>query len=302
MQISQIEILSNSKKTLKLAKVNISALSLFGISNDIINNFEAKITEAENLLNENFQKIELKELTYKKNQVLQDCYNWGRKLAIRIEIAFGKKSENMRNFPSKELLKAQKNEDKMLILMATLIKISQKYLHKLKDYGQNIDEIQKGINLKDNLFQSNNQQELKKEDKKRLTKLRKETFLKLYETVNNINKIGRIHFINEPAQKELFSCPWKKMSNKKQEIIISKINPGTTKIITDNIVKKTITIYNLGTTILDFYRTDNEEYTIFKTFNPSESKKIRITSLGDGKLLKVENKSENKIGEYKLLI
>ena len=301
MRLSQEKILSVSKKTLKIAKEHVKTFSVFGITSIFLQEFEKEISDAEKLLTLRIQRIELKEYTVNKNLELQNCYNYGRELSIRLEIAFGKNSIEMNNFPSKELLQAQKNEEKMFILMDTIINIAEKYFSQLINFGFTEEILTKGKELKNALQESNNKQEQQKEINKKQTKDRKEKFSELYKTVNKINKIGRTIYKNT-TEKHYFSSPWINQNSKNFKIYQAKINPVATKIILENLQVKTITLNNIGNSELKFYRTDNEEYSDYKTLQPTETKKIRSSTLGKGKFLKVFNNDENKIGEYKVLV
>jgi len=303
LRVSENNIISAAKKSLNIAKEHLVSLSLFGITGSFLSNFELKILECEDFINRDIEIIELKELTNRKYKALEDCYNWGRQLALRIEIAFGKKSEQFNNFPSKQLLDSQRNDERMLSLMEVLISISKKFSIELFDYGQTPEVIDEGAKLFRSLKYSNSAQEKKKENKKESTKNRKEKFLELYEIVNKINKVGRTIYKNDKSKKNTFKSPWKNKSSKDKTIKVfkGKINPLETSEITQNLRKnKKIKISNYGESILHFYNTNNSHKFHFKEIYPDQTLEILVKELGEGIILKAENIDETKIGKYKV--
>ncbi len=300
MQLSQQNILSISKNTLSLAHEYLYLLSTYGVNSGYLEKFENEILEAEILLNRDLDIIRLKELTSQKNVDLESCYNWGRQLAIRIEIGFGKKSNEHINFPSKKLLTAQRNEKLLIPLMQVMIEISENYVEKLSDFGLTEETVLEGKKLYQNLKEINDLQKTKKNENKRKTNERKFQFKNLYETVNKINKIGRMVFRNEAHKKELFISPWKKPTQNNSTVIEGLVNPVSTKMILENLNNKTISLKNTGEPNLIFFRTDDNAYEKSISLQKDEEKRIRISSLGTGKMLKILNNDENKIGAYKV--
>jgi len=300
MQLSQQNILSISKNTLDLSKEYLLSLSAYGVNSAFLTKFENEIAEAENLLNRDLDIIRLKELTFEKNIALENCYNWGRQLAIRIEIGFGKKSKEYVNFPSKKLLNAQRNEKLLIPLMQVIIEISENYVEKLSEFGLTEETILEGKQLYGNLKEINDLQKTRKNENKRKTNERKFKFRNLYETVNKINKIGRMVFKSEPHKRKQFVSPWKKSVQNNSEIIEGLVNPASTKIIIENLITTTITLKNTGEPSLTFFRSDDNAYKKYITLQKNEEKRLKISTLGTGKMLKIINNDENKIGAYRI--
>lgn len=305
LRVSENNIISASKKALDIAKEHLNSFSLFGITSTYLSNFENKILECEDFINRDIEIIELKELTNRKYKALEDCYNWGRQLALRVEIAFGKKSEQFKNFPSRQLIEALRSDDKMLSLMEVLLLISKKNAVELYEFGQTNEVIEEGKSHYRNLKISNSAQEKKKESKKESTKTRKEKFHELYEFVNKINKVGRTIYKNEKSKKNIFKSPWKNKSTKdlKPKIFKGNINPLEINEITRNLrINKRIKISNFGDTILHFFYNNNSYKTAYIEVVPEQTVSLPVKELGTGKILHVENTDKTKTGKYKIEI
>jgi hypothetical protein len=305
LRVSESNIISASKKVLDIAREHIKQMSLFGITEYYLSNFELKILECEDFINRDIEIIELKDLTNRKYKALEDCYNWGRQLALRVEIAFGKKSEQFDNFPSKHLLESQKSDEKMLSLMEVLISISKKYSVELFDFGQTVEVIEEGLKFYRTLRIANAAQEKKKDSKKESTKNRREKFYDLYEIVNKINKVGRTVYKSDRTKKNLFKSYWKNKSSLKikSKILKGNINPLTVSELAHNIrSNKKIKLSNTGECVLHFFYSNNSHKTNFKEVYPTQTLDVIVRELGEGNTLKVENIDQNIIGKYKVEI
>lgn len=210
LQFSESIILTNSKTTHRNALENQSALSVFGITVESLNQFGTKIQTAEALPNETAQRIELRGLTVDKDEAMDNCIDWGRNLRIRLQLAFGKNSPEAISFPSEQFRAARSSENIMMPVMEILITQAEKYQVELSAFGQTPEELAAGQICLDQLRSADAAQELQKDTKRSATQERYAIFSELYETTNKINRIGRAVFENDPIKYELFKSKWPK--------------------------------------------------------------------------------------------
>jgi hypothetical protein len=213
---SEETILSVSKTTLNNARNHLKAFNEFGISEGTLHQFEKDIQTAEALPREAFNRIELKSRTQIKNEVKDACLVWAKKLQTRIELAFGKKSPEANSFPTSDFRAAQSSEKATMNMMETLTKVSDKYQIQLAPHGQTPEVLAQGLELLNQLRSADTAQEIKKEERTTSTKERNEKFLLLYETVNKINKVGRLVFKDDPIKRALFESKWPTQSTGKK--------------------------------------------------------------------------------------
>ena len=114
---SEETISSVAKTTLTNARINFASLSDFAITEESINEFYAEIQAAESLPGETQNRIDLGDLTYDKEEALDSCYQWGRKLIVRLHLAFGKDSVQAKSFPSKDSQITVNSENAMMTTM-----------------------------------------------------------------------------------------------------------------------------------------------------------------------------------------
>ncbi len=207
-RFSEQIILSVAKTTLTNARNNLTGLSEFGVNEDLLNQFEANIRTAEALPGETQKRIELKELTRDKDEALDACYAWGRKLQTRLELAFGKNSSQTKSFPTKEFGKAASSENTMMSVMEILLSLAEQHKTELANYGQTPEVLAQGSQCLDELRAADAAQELKKDTKLGATRERYQHFQTIYDTVNRINKVGRLVFASDPVRLALFESKW----------------------------------------------------------------------------------------------
>jgi len=212
---SEETILTVSKTTLNNARNHLPALGEMGITETTLQQFDKDIQTAEAQPREAFNRIELKSRTQIKNEMKGDCLIWARKLQTRIELAFEKKSPEATSLPIKDFRAAQSSEKATMNLMETLVKVAEKYQTQLAPHGQTPEVLAQGLELLNQLRSADTAQEIKKEEKTTATKERNEKFLLLYETVNKINKVGRLVFKDDPIKRALFESKWPAPGTKK---------------------------------------------------------------------------------------
>ena len=214
---SEETILSVAKTTLANARTHLTALAEFGVTAATLDQFGAAIQSAEVLSRETQHRIELKDLTHDKEEALDACFQWGRKLRVRLQLAFGKNSAQARSFPSKDFQNAINSEHTMMALMEALISLANKYQTELASFGQTPELLAQGSELLNELRAADTAQELKKDTKKQSTQDRYQQFKNLYDTVTRLNRIGRLVFENDPANLALFESKWPTSSAKVTE-------------------------------------------------------------------------------------
>ncbi len=208
LQYSEETILSVAKTTLSSARSEIESLSVFGFVPASLAQFEVDIQAAEALPSETQNRISLRDFTQSKDEALDTCDHWGRELRIRLQLAFGNSSAEARSFPSKEFRSAQDSENAMMNVMKILLQLANKYNETLVNNGQTAEVLARGNELLDDLRAADSAQETQKVGKTAATQDRHQHFLGLYDTVNRINKIGRLVFKDDPAKRALFKSKW----------------------------------------------------------------------------------------------
>ena len=203
-------ILTNALITLQAATDNQPALEAYGITTAIINEFSAKITQAQTIEKEEEKMAELNQITSQKNTKLKDCTNWGEQLKLRVDLAFGKKSPEAKVFVTSKFTSAKRSENQMMNTLPALLELAQNKSDTLAGYGQTPEFIQTGEDLLQSLIKIDQIQEQTKAEKRSLSKERHSLFNQLYETINKINKVGQMVFAADSAKLELFRSNWPK--------------------------------------------------------------------------------------------
>lgn len=219
-QFAEETILTVAKTTLSNARNNLAALAEFGVSEDMLSQFEADITTTEALPGETYNRIELRNLTQSKEEALDACYQWGRKLRTRLQLAFGKTSPQAKSFPSKDFQNAVHSENTMMSVMEILINLSDKHKTELADVGQTAEILAQGPELLAALRETDSEQELKKDEKKSATQERYQSFQGLYDNVNKVNQVGRLVFESDPIHLALFESKWPTRRAADEDVVI----------------------------------------------------------------------------------
>lgn len=195
---------------------NIESFTVFGYNHERSDVFRQDIDTAKAIPDNVKTIVDLKESTNRKNEVLDECFNWCINTKLRAKFAFGVKSEEYDLFPVKELYEARDSEEKMFLVMTSFIDIAKKKGMPLSKFGQTPEVLSEGENLKEELYSLNAKQEMKKKEKRETTKDRHEVYIRIYDTINQINEIGRNIFANDPGKLELFKSPWPKRTVAKE--------------------------------------------------------------------------------------
>ena len=293
------KILSVSKTTSSIAEENAAALLKFGIDPVFLAAFALAIVETEALFDENKERYDLKILTAIKNEILERCYTWCREVYVRIEMAFGKDSKEVLSFPSKILTAAYDSEKRMSPVMETIISIAIEHETILANFGQDAVILAEGTTLLNELREADKNQQHKKVHKKEATQIRHIYFNRLVDYVNNVNKIGRIVFKNDPAKYVLFESPWGSHSGSDVKTYKGELDPEGVGLIAEDLnTDDSIYMENTGETDLVFFTDIKSEENAGIPLSPGEEATLNLSEIGSGNNLSVENLSHNKTGEY----
>ena len=110
-------------------------------------------------------------------------------------------------------------------MILNICNLIDKYAAKLKDKGLPDDYKPQGQTLRTELDNLNNEHENLKKNRSAYTQQRVAAYQKLYDKVNEINKVGRQACAESAADLEVFKSPWK-VSDKKET---KKTEEQTTK-------------------------------------------------------------------------
>lgn len=204
----QDRILEESRLKLAIARERIQDLSTLGITAEWLNQLEQDIGKAVSIPTYDEQRHTLKQLTATKDEKLQACVQWGRKLRFRMSIAFGRKQTAGIQFPSKEWNQAEKNESRLITLWPTLIQIAKEHAQVLVTAGQTAADIEQGLQLLQELVAANQAQEEYNLRRTSVTVERRVAYRNLYDSINRINHSGQMIYGAESAESRLFRTPW----------------------------------------------------------------------------------------------
>lgn len=207
-RMSEELIITSSRLALVHVRAHASVFQAFGFDEAHLNTFEGKVNDAAALAGNMQNTIDLMLLTSTKDQMLEACFEWGRTLRLRMELAFGKSSVEMRAFPSKAFQNARHSEAAMMPVMEVMLRLVTQHQTVLTAKGQPASTAADGAALLQQLREADLQQETKKGAKKSATEERHFKFTELYDEVNRICRIGKLAFQNEPAIAVLFESPW----------------------------------------------------------------------------------------------
>lgn len=140
----EVVLVTVSKNALKIARDHAASLAAFGIDEAFLTGFESDIQSAESVPSDFENRIDLKQLTQTKDDLLDECYIWGCSLKLRMEMAFGKRSDAVKNFPSRQMHEAVSSEKKMIAIMEGLLKLADQYQEQLLPFGQTAENCQIG--------------------------------------------------------------------------------------------------------------------------------------------------------------
>lgn len=105
----------------------------------------------------------------------------------------------------------------MLEVMNTVMMLAEKHKVVLAEHGQTPEILEDGYQWQDQLRGADTVQETKKVDRNSDTEERDLTFENIYDRINQINRVGRATFRNDPVKRELFRSPWPRVASRKKK-------------------------------------------------------------------------------------
>lgn len=196
-------ILETAKTTLALAKEK-EKLARFGFDAPFLTSFENRIISCTAFKSDEELSRELLVVTSQKNQKMEDATTWLAEIRLRLVLAV---PEAKKEFPA-NFIKAKKDEKLMMEILPNVHNLILKYEVQLKSKGLTEEEKGNGLILRDELDVLNKAQENLKKRRPEYTAERIAAYLQLYETVNEINKAGRLAYADSEAELLLFKSPW----------------------------------------------------------------------------------------------
>ena len=207
--VARKKLLETGKKVLAIARKFIEKVSGKGINEEYLDRFEADITSAEGMKTNKALKKEAGAITVQVKGKCNECYKWGVSLRKAMERAFKKDSPKLNEFPD-HFADIKTDEAAMINIMPQLFALAEKYLPDIAPKGISRNELSEGKTLLQELDDLNNAQEQKFKDNEAYTAMRNAAQLKLYDTINEINSVGREVFEGDAVNLKYFDSPWRR--------------------------------------------------------------------------------------------
>ncbi len=183
-------------------------LAQFGMDAAYFDGFDAEILTASHYMSDEEYTKKMEVTTVEKNAKLAEAGKWGDGVKLRLELAFPDNPEAAKEFPSVKFGKAKRDEKTMLEVIPNICNLIDKYEAKLKEKGMTDGYKQQGETLLAEIDKLNNDQETLKKNRPQYTQERVAAYQKLYDRVNEINKVGRKAYTESAADLEVFKSPW----------------------------------------------------------------------------------------------
>jgi hypothetical protein len=215
LPVPEKKILEESKTTLTATRFK-TKLAEYGMGEEYFNTFEGNIAKAASMKSDDEISEDIKTSTRLKNEKLAETATWGENVKTRLELAFANKPEVLREFPS-DFTKAKHDELTMLDVVPRIINVIDKYPAELQAKGLPADHKAKGTVLVGELDTLNKNQEYLKKNRTSFTAQRIAAYMTIYNTVNEINKTGRVAYKESAADLKAFDSPWPVAEKKSDE-------------------------------------------------------------------------------------
>lgn len=197
-------------------------LAQFGMDTVYFNNYDTDIVAASLYMSDEEYTKKQESITVEKNAKLAEAGKWGDGVKLRLELAYPDNANVAKEFPAVKFGKAKRDEKTMLEVIPNICNLIDKYGTKLKEKGMPDDYKQQGQTLAATIDKLNNDQEAMKTNRPQYTQERVAAYQKLYDRVNEINKVGRKAYADSAADLEVFKSPWpvsgKKGTKKAEEL------------------------------------------------------------------------------------
>jgi hypothetical protein len=164
---------------------------------------------------------EMAELTGKVNQKMAECNTAYRTVAHFVRKVFKDQKAVQNQFGLNDIDEARNNHPKMIVFMKSLADVAAKYKDKLIEGGINPSVIDSLSILQNELYEANNEQELFKKERGKITQERITRLNQLYNQLRPINDIARIIYADNPAQLAKYTLPTPKSSTNSQDDLLT---------------------------------------------------------------------------------
>ncbi|MFA6979501.1 MAG: hypothetical protein WC209_09285 [Ignavibacteriaceae bacterium] len=212
VHVSRTVLFKVADKTHETTK-GLEKLALSGLTTDYYAAFAANIQLAKNFkTSDEVKKANAKKLSEVKKKC-EECFNWVKKLQFYVKRAFKEGSPQWNELPEK-ISESKKDEAEMLNLLPATFTLADKYAVELKAKGMPTDYKLTGETLKGELETITKEHGKMVEQSQAYTVQRKLAHRKVYDTVNEINELGRQEYQDDPVTLKLFKSPWPQSKEK----------------------------------------------------------------------------------------
>ena len=212
VHVSRTVLFKVADKTHETTK-GLEKLALSGLTTDYYAAFAANILLAKNFkTSDEVKKANAKKLSEVKKKC-EECFNWVKKFQFYMKRAFKEGSAQWNELPEK-ISEAKKDEAEMSNLLPATFTLTDKYAVELKAKGMPTDYKLTGETLKGELETITKEHGKMVEQSKTYTVQRKLAHRKVYDTVNEINELGRQEYQDDPVTLKLFKSQWPQAKDK----------------------------------------------------------------------------------------
>jgi len=212
IHVSRTVLFKVADKTYETTK-GLEKLALSGLTTDYFAAFAANIQLAKNFKTaDEVKKSNAKKLSEVKKKC-EECFNWVKKLQFYMKRAFDEGSAQWNELPAK-ISEAKKDEAEMLDLLPATFTLADKYAAELKAKGMPADYKLTGETLKGELETITKEHGKMVEQSEAYTIQRSLAHKKVYDTVNEINELGRHEYKEDPVTLKLFKSQWPQAKEK----------------------------------------------------------------------------------------
>jgi len=198
-------------------------MSAHGITAVFITQFMSDILAAENFKTSKDIQKEKAAWTVLLKSKLKACKKWLTSGEFYLELAFKPKSPQVAEYPN--YLPAKNNPILTCDAMLSAANVLTKYLSKVTEMGIPETFLTEGAALAQELKALSVQIGAADNDFEQYTIERNIALMKVYQSVNTINKAGRIVYENDPAKLKSFDSPWPKNGGGDEEEQTPPVEP-----------------------------------------------------------------------------
>jgi len=205
-------VASNCYETTK----GLENLDKSGLSPEYYAAFAANILNAKNFKTaEEVAKANAKKLTEVKKKC-GECYDWVKNLQFYLKRAFGVDSPEWNEFPE-NVTETRRDPAEMINMLPAAFTLADKYAAKLTAKGMPAGYKETGAALMAELDAVNKEHGTMVQQSETYTLQRNLAHRRVYDTVNEINELGRRAYKDDPVTLKLFDSPWAQSKAKEKE-------------------------------------------------------------------------------------